>query len=110
MERLFYKHRAFEWEREFRLVISLNEASEWRPDVPKTGIEVEADLDLLIDKVFLGPDLQAAELDSVLDQLKGKRTANPGAGQLREAAQRAGVRSATRESFWFPRPGRMPAR
>ena len=39
-----------------------------------------------------------------------KRTANPGAGQLREAAQRAGVRSATRESFWFPRPGRMPAR
>lgn len=70
MERLYYKHRAFEWEREFRLVISLNEASEWRPDVPKQGIEVEADLSCLIEKVFLGPELQAAELDSVVDQLK----------------------------------------
>ena len=43
-----------------------------------------------------------------LDERKRKR--NPGADQVREAAQRAGVRLATWESFWLLKPGRTAVR
>ena len=47
-ERYSYKHRAFEWEREFRLLISLMQADEFTYGVvPDCGIEVEVDLDAL---------------------------------------------------------------
>ncbi|HNS19398.1 MAG TPA: DUF86 domain-containing protein [Sedimentisphaerales bacterium] len=43
--RFFYKHRAFEWEREFRVVISLRMAEEWAVPVPADGIDVPFDPD-----------------------------------------------------------------
>ena len=53
-KRFFYKHRAFESEREFRLAISLHQAEEYGVQVPEDGISVEVDLDLLVDRIVLG--------------------------------------------------------
>ena len=47
--RFFFKHRAFEWEREFRLAISLRTADEFGVSVPIDGISVQVDLNMLID-------------------------------------------------------------
>ena len=54
LKRFFYKHRAFELEREFRLAISLRQAEEYGVQVPEDGISVEVDLDLLVDRIVLG--------------------------------------------------------
>jgi hypothetical protein len=37
LERFFFKHRAFEWEREFRLAISLRMAEEFAVEVPEAA-------------------------------------------------------------------------
>ena len=39
LERFFYKHQAFLWEREFRLAISIRMAKEFGVNVPELGIE-----------------------------------------------------------------------
>lgn len=52
--RFFYKHRAFEWEREFRLAISLRLAEECGLPVPSNGIFAALDLHTLIDRIVLG--------------------------------------------------------
>lgn len=52
--RFFYKHRAFEWEREFRLAISLRTAEEFGVSVPPDGIFVEVDPQTLIDRIVIG--------------------------------------------------------
>lgn len=54
LERFFFKHRAFEWEREFRLAISLRMAEEFGVPVPLDGIFLEVDLSTLIDRIVLG--------------------------------------------------------
>ena len=54
LQRFFYKHRAFESEREFRLVISLRMAEEFGVKVPEHGISVEVDLDRLVNRIVLG--------------------------------------------------------
>ena len=54
LNRFFYKHRAFELEREFRLAISLRLPEEYGERVPEDGISVEVDLDLLVDRIVLG--------------------------------------------------------
>lgn len=59
--RFFYKHRAFEWEREFRISISVRMAEEFGIAVPEEGIEVGFDPAVLIDAVYLGPELTEAE-------------------------------------------------
>jgi hypothetical protein len=59
--RFFYKHRAFEWEREFRVAISVRMAEEFGVAVPEQGIEVAFDPALLIEAVYLGPALTEAE-------------------------------------------------
>jgi hypothetical protein len=64
-ERFFTKHRAFEWEREFRIIISLRSAEEFGVSVPEKGIEVACDLSELVESVFIGPELDAAERDEV---------------------------------------------
>src|SRR5437016_5722970 len=70
-ERYFYKHRAFEWEREFRLLISLMEADEFTYKVvPDDGIEVDVDLDALIERVMIGPELSKQDMEAAIEQTK----------------------------------------
>lgn len=59
--RFFYKHRAFEWEREFRIAISLRMAEEFGVEVPEQGIAVTFDPAVLIEAVYLGPGLGEVE-------------------------------------------------
>ncbi len=63
LERFFCKHRAFEWEREFRLAISLRTAEEFALKVPPDGITVDVDLNLLIDHVIVGPAIPSNQHD-----------------------------------------------
>lgn len=70
-QRYFNKHRAFEWEREFRLLISLMRADEFTyGEVPKDGIEVEVDLDQLIERVVIGPELSKEDMEIVVEQTR----------------------------------------
>jgi hypothetical protein len=62
----FSKHKAFSWENEFRLLISLEMASESGPEVPEGGIEVSVDLDALVEHIMLGPELSAMERDRII--------------------------------------------
>lgn len=59
-ERFFYKHRAFEWEREFRVAISVRMAQETGVPVPEFGIDVSFDPSLLIESIYVGPYLDPA--------------------------------------------------
>lgn len=63
--RFFYKHRAFEWEREFRLAISVRSAEEYGVPVPENGIYVTVDPKILIEKIMLGPALPGADVERV---------------------------------------------
>lgn len=56
-ERFFMKHRAFEWEREFRVAISVRMAEEFGVPVPAAGIDVPFDPAVLVESVYLGPAL-----------------------------------------------------
>lgn len=67
LNRFFFKHRAFEWEREFRLAISLRSAEEFGVDVPDLGISVTVDLDALVDHIIVGPALSITEIDMVVE-------------------------------------------
>jgi DUF2971 family protein len=60
-KRFFYKHRAFEWEREFRVAISVRGAEEYGVQVPEFGINVPFDPQVLIESIYVGPSLQANE-------------------------------------------------
>lgn len=52
LDRFWYKHMAFSWEREFRLAISLRTAEEFGVSVPEGGIKVDFDVFQLIDRIF----------------------------------------------------------
>lgn len=69
LDRFFFKHRAFEWEREFRLAISLRMAEEFAVQVPPDGIFVDVDLGILIGRIVLGsittPDERAIVTEHV---------------------------------------------
>ena len=65
LPRFYYKHRAFEWEREFRLAISLRSAEEFGVNVPEKGISVQLDLNELIDKIYVGPALSSDHIEKV---------------------------------------------
>lgn len=65
-DRFFIKHRAFEWEREFRLAISLTMAEENGVRVPIDGIEVPVDPTKLIDHIIVGPEISEAERKRVV--------------------------------------------
>jgi hypothetical protein len=66
LQRFFYKHKAFSWEREFRLAISLRSAEEFGVLVPEMGIEVLANLDSLIEMIMVGPLLSEDERATVV--------------------------------------------
>lgn len=56
-QQLFYKHRVFESEREFRVAISLRMAEEFGVAIPEFGIEVPFDPLILIESVYIGPEV-----------------------------------------------------
>ncbi len=65
-ERFFYKHRAFESEREFRVIISGSKAEDFAIPVPKEGIDVPFVPDVLIETVYLGPALSPEDCEAVV--------------------------------------------
>ena len=65
-KRFFYKHRAFEWEREFRVAISVRMAEEFAVPVPEFGIDVPFDPTVLIEAIYFGPSLELADRDQLL--------------------------------------------
>lgn len=65
LERFMYKHKAFSWEQEFRLIISLRLAEEFGVAVPDEGIRVAVDLRLLIDRIYLGPALSEDDIKTI---------------------------------------------
>jgi hypothetical protein len=65
-ERFFYKHRAFEWEREFRVAISLRMAEEFAVVVPEQGIDVPFVPATLIESIHVGPFMEPAHRDELL--------------------------------------------
>lgn len=65
LDRFFFKHRAFEWEREYRLAISLRMAEEFGVQVPEDGIFVDVDLSALIERIVLGSTTTEAERATV---------------------------------------------
>jgi len=68
MERRFFiKHRAFEWEREFRIVISVRMAEEFGVPVPAEGINVPFDPAILVESAYLGPALPESERVAIGD-------------------------------------------
>jgi hypothetical protein len=67
VERFFIKHRAFEWEQEFRIVISVRMAEEFGVPVPEGGIDVPFDPAVLVESAYLGPDLSDSERVAIRD-------------------------------------------
>lgn len=67
LNRFYVKHKAFSWEREFRLVLSVRNAEEFGVNVPEKGVLVEFDLDKLIEEIYLGPSLTQDEINCVMD-------------------------------------------
>lgn len=65
LDRFFFKHRAFEWEREYRLAISVRMAEEFGVGVPEHGILVDVDLPTLIERIVLGSTTTEAERATV---------------------------------------------
>lgn len=68
--RFFFKHRAFEWEREFRLAISMRMAEEFAVQVPHDGIFVDVDLTLLVERIVLGSTTTATERAIVAEHVE----------------------------------------
>jgi hypothetical protein len=66
LDRFFYKHQAFSWEREFRLAISLRSAEEFAVKVPELGINVSVDMAALVERIVLGPALSVPERDLII--------------------------------------------
>lgn len=87
LDRFFFKHMAFSWEREFRLAISVRSAEEFGVKVPEHGIQVSFDLDILIEKIFLGPSLETQDIEVIT-----------------EAASRHGLTNRIRQSSLLGRP------
>jgi hypothetical protein len=69
LDRFFFKHRAFEWEREFRLAISVRMAEEFGVRVPEHGIFVEVDLPTLIERIVLGSTTTESERATVAEHV-----------------------------------------
>ncbi|MBA0224083.1 DUF2971 domain-containing protein [Stenotrophomonas maltophilia] len=87
LTRFWYKHMAFSWEREFRLGISLRPAEEFGVAVPEEGIRVRFNLDVLVDRIFLGPSLEQRDVQ-----------------QIRHAVEKAGLGDRIRVSSMLGTP------
>lgn len=67
LERFFYKHRAFEWEHEFRLAISVRLAEEYGVQVPNDGVQVGIQCAAMVERVILGPSLSPEDHEIISD-------------------------------------------
>lgn len=67
MNRFFYKHNAFSWEKEFRLTISLRMAEEFGVLIPEDGIFVKINPKILIKNIYLGPSISDEDRKKILD-------------------------------------------
>lgn len=65
LDRFFYKHNAYAWEKEFRLAISVRTAEEYGVTVPDDGIFVETAISDLIEEIYIGPDIVTEELQRI---------------------------------------------
>ena len=70
LRRFFFKHRPFEWEREFRLAISLSMAEEFAVSVLADGIFVDVDLGVLVDRIVLGSTTTTEERATVANHVE----------------------------------------
>ena len=70
LDRFFHKHRAFEWEREFRVAISLRIAEEFGVQVPADGVAVEVDLGILIESIVIGSQTSPEERANLNEQIE----------------------------------------
>lgn len=61
LERFFFKHNAYSWEKEFRLAISVRMAEENGVPVPSDGIFVGAAVPDLIEEIHIGPAIEPQE-------------------------------------------------
>ena len=60
----------FEWEKEFRLAISLRIAEEFGVRVPEKGIQVHVQLPELIDEIILGPELSETDKEKIISKIE----------------------------------------
>lgn len=65
MDRFWFKHMAFSWEREFRLAVSVRMAEEFGVQVPELGVQVEFDILQLVDRIYLGPSLSEEDIAAI---------------------------------------------
>lgn len=70
LERFFYKHNCFQWEQELRFLISLRMAEEFGVRVPDDGIFVRTNLQKMIHKIVLGPNLSPEDNATILEQVE----------------------------------------
>lgn len=70
LDRFFFKHRAFEWEQEYRLAISVRMAEEFGVQVPENGILVDVDLSAMIERIVLGSTITEAERATVAQHVE----------------------------------------
>ena len=61
LNRFFFKHNAYSWEKEFRLAISVRMAEEYGVPVPTDGIFVDAAVPDLIEEIHIGPAIEPQE-------------------------------------------------
>jgi hypothetical protein len=73
LDRFFAKHKAFSWEREFRLAISVRTAEEFGVNVPELGIQVSVDIATLIERIMLGPALSPEDRDLIISHAQKAR-------------------------------------
>lgn len=65
LDRFWYKHMAFEWEREFRLAVSVRMAEEFGVQVPDDGIKMEFNVPQLIECIYFGPSLPETDAAAI---------------------------------------------
>ena len=70
MDRFWFKHMAFSWEREFRLAVSVRMAEEYGVQVPELGVQVDFDVSQLVDRIYLGPSLSEEDIVAIRSAAK----------------------------------------
>ncbi len=65
LDRFWYKHMAFAWEREFRLAVSVRMAYEFGVNVPENGVKIEFDIPQLVERIYLGPSLSENDVEAI---------------------------------------------
>ncbi|NQT27036.1 DUF2971 domain-containing protein [candidate division KSB1 bacterium] len=68
LERFYFKHNAFSWEKEFRCVVSLRYAEESGCQIPEFGIFLKANLLELIERIHIGPSIQPEQREKIFKE------------------------------------------